>query len=286
MPNALLLQPKLFFLQPKEISKLSNCSSKVDTLFLTSLFTNSSQYKSIIRTLQYVTLTKLNIAFLVNKLSQFLSVPVDEHQQACKRLLRYLIRTIHFGIQFYQKESLQLNCFSDLNWTCHRDDRKSTASYIVYLGANLVSQSFKKQHVVSRSSTESKYRALALCTAEVMWIKGLLHKQLVQIVATPAMWCDNQRAIALATNPIYHAKTKHIELDIHFIQEKVQAKQIVANFISSENQNANILTKALTYRQFIYLRLKLNVIPGPFSLHVSICENTDELKEQQRVEYT
>lgn len=80
------------------------------------------------------------------------------------------------------------------------------------------------------------------------------------------MWCDNQGPIALATNPVYLVKTKHIELDIHFIREKVQDKQIVVNFIPSADQNANVLTKALTFSQFSYLRTKLNVLPGPFSL--------------------
>ena len=98
--------------------------------------------------------------------------------------------------------------------------------YAVYLGSNLVSWSSKKQAVVSRSSTETKYRALAQATAVVTWIQSLLKELHIPLVTAPIMWCDNQSAITLAHNPVYHAKTKHVELDFHFVRDKVIAKQI------------------------------------------------------------
>lgn len=100
---------------------------------------NHSQYRSIIGALQYVILTRPDIAFPVNKLSQFLSNPSTDHWQACKRLLSYLKGTIHFGLEFYHNGDLQLNCFADADWACDRDDRKSMARYTVFLGNNLVS---------------------------------------------------------------------------------------------------------------------------------------------------
>lgn len=147
----------------------------------------------------------------------------------------------------------------------------------MYLGSNLVSWSSKKQHVVYRSSTKSECRALALGKTEVLWIQALLTELKFKTETTPVMWCDNQSAISLATNPVYHAKTKHIELDIHFIREKIAAKQISISFVPSEDQTADVLTKALTYGQFPYLRSKLNVLPRPFSLRgdVSICAETE-----------
>ena len=196
---------------------------------------NSYQYRSVVGALQYVTLTRPDIVFTVNKLSQFLTAPTTEHWQACKRLLRYLKGTIHFGLQLYHSGNLQITCFSDSDWACDRDDRRSVASYAVYLGSNLVSWSSKKQHVVSRSSTESEYRALALGTTEVLWIQALLTELKFKTETTPVMWCDNQSAISLATNPVYHAKTKHIELYIHFIREKIAAKQISISFVPSED---------------------------------------------------
>ncbi|KAH9744437.1 retrovirus-related pol polyprotein from transposon RE2 [Citrus sinensis] len=241
-----------------------------------AIIPNASQYRSIVGALQYVTLTRPELAFSVNKLSQFLSAPTEEHWQACKRILRYLKGTIHYGVQLHSTGSqhMQINCFSDSDWACDRDDRKSVAGYAVFLGPNLVSWSSKKQHVVSRSSIESEYKALALATTEVTWVKGLLTELKIKIDHTPIMWCDNQGAISLVMNPVYHAKTKHIELDIHFIRENVQANQIEVNYVPSEDQAADIFTKALTYGQFSYLRSKLNIFPTQFSLRgdVSIYE--------------
>ena len=166
-----------------------------------------------------------------------------------------------------------MNCFSDSDWACDKDDRKSVAGYAVYIGSNLVSWCSKKQPVVSRSSTEAEYRALAQATSEAVWIQALLDELKIKLAAAPIMWCDNQGAIALAYNPVYHAKTKHVELDIHFIREKVAAKKIVVQFVRSEDQTADILTKPLTFDQFHYLRSKLNVHPGKFSLRGDVTEH-------------
>lgn len=208
------------------------------------LIDNVSQYRSVIGALQYVTLTRPDIAFSVNKLSQFLSSPRTQHWKACKRLLRYLKGTIHLGLQFNNKGALQLHCFSDSDWACDRDDKKSVAGFAVYLGPNLVSWSSKKQAVVSKSSTEAEYRSLAHAASEVPWIQSLLGELNIKLSSTPMMWCDNQEAIALAYNPVYHAKTKHVELDIHFIRDKVTAKEIEVCFVPSQDQTADVLTKA------------------------------------------
>ena len=129
-----------------------------------------------------------------------------------------------------------MNCFSDSDWACDKDDRKSVAGYAVYIGSNLVSWCSNKQPVVSRSSTEVEYRALAQATSEVVWIQTLLDELNTLLAAAPIMWCNNQGVIALAYNLVYHAKTKHVEPDIHFIKEKVAAKKIVVQFIPSEDQ--------------------------------------------------
>lgn len=159
-------------------------------------------------------------------------------------LLRYLKDIIHLRLQFYNKGALQLYYFSNSDWACDRDDRKSVAGFAVYLGPNLVSWSSKKQAVVSKSSTEAEYRSLAHAASEVPWIQSLLGELNIKLSSTPMMWCDNQEAIALAYNPVYHAKTKHVELDIHFIRDKVTAKEIEVCFVPSQDQTADVLTKA------------------------------------------
>ncbi|KAH9762092.1 retrovirus-related pol polyprotein from transposon RE1 [Citrus sinensis] len=222
-------------------------------------FSDVTLYRSTIGALQYATLTRPEIAFSVNKLSQFLSSSTVTHWQACKRILRYLKGTVSLGLQFYNHGSLHVDCFSDADWAGDRDDRRSVAGYCVYMGPNLVSWCSKKQAVVSRSSAESEYQALAMAAAEVLWIRSLLTEIGLTLSSIPIIWCDNQSAAALASNPKFHSRTKHIELDVHFIREKVAAQCLKVQYISSSEQTADILTKALSYHPFLYLRDKLNL---------------------------
>ncbi|KAH9751420.1 retrovirus-related pol polyprotein from transposon RE1 [Citrus sinensis] len=191
-----------------------------------AVFENPSLYRSLVGLLQYVTLTRPKIAFTVNKLSQYLSNPSVLHWQACKRVLR-----------------------------------KSVGGYCVYLGNNLVSWSSKKQHIVSRSTAESEYKALALTTAEVLWITYLFKELKVSLLHSPVLYYDNKSAEALASNPKYHSKTKHIELDLHFIREHVSRKELQISHVPSCDQVSDILTKPLAFDQFHYLRSNLNVLP-------------------------
>ncbi|KAH9764049.1 retrovirus-related pol polyprotein from transposon RE1 [Citrus sinensis] len=227
------------------------------------LFENPSLYRSVIGSLQYVTLTRPDIAFTVNKLSQFLAAPTVLYWQACKRVLRYLQCTATYGIQFYNSKSFSLTAFSDADWGSDPDDRRSVGGYCIFLGSNLVSWSSKKQNVVSRSSAESEYRALALTTSEVLWISYLLQELRIQLTSTPVLYCDNKSAEALASNPKYHSQTKHIELDIHFVREHIAKKEFVVEHVSSSSQLADVLTKPLGFDHFAYMRAKLNVCPRP-----------------------
>jgi Reverse transcriptase (RNA-dependent DNA polymerase) len=122
-----------------------------------------SLYRSVIGALQYATLTRPDISYSVNKLSQYMHSPNDDHWTAAKRVLRYIAGTLDFGLQFYKQSLLRIQAFSDSDWAGNLDDRRSTSGYYIYLGRNLVSWSSKKQPTVSKSSTEAEYRSLALC---------------------------------------------------------------------------------------------------------------------------
>jgi len=209
-------------------------------------------YRHVIGALQYCTLTRPDISFTVNQLCQFLHCPKTAHLSAAKRVLRYLKGTPDFGLLF-TKGSLSLHAYCDSDWAGDPSDRRSTGGYGVFLGSSLISWHAKKQPVVSRSSTEAEYRSLAVTTAELYWLRMLFRELQVPLPAPPRIWCDNMGAIALASNPIYHARTKHVEVDYHFIREKVLHKDLTISYISTHDQRADIFTKGLTSARFLFL---------------------------------
>ena len=132
------------------------------------------RYRSVVGGLQYLTLTRPDISFAVNKICQFLSQPTDTHWEAVKRILRYVKGTIHTGLKFRKAVSTSISIFTDADWAGCPDDRRSTGGFAIFVGPNLISWSLKKQTTVSRSSTEAKYKALANGAAEAIWVESLL----------------------------------------------------------------------------------------------------------------
>jgi hypothetical protein len=231
------------------------------------------EYRSVVGALQYCTLTRPDIAFSVNQLCQHMHNPTAVHWSAVKRVLRFLKNTVDHGL-FYSKTTLQLNAFCDSDWAGCPDDRRSTSGFAVFLGDCLVSWSAKKQPVVSRSSTEAEYRSLAIATTELYWLRMLFQEIQIPLPISPIIWCDNVSALSLATNPVYHARTKHIEVDYHFIREKVLNKDITISFISTSDQIADVFTKGLSSARFLFLKSKLKVIPSPLCLRGDVKHTT------------
>ncbi|XP_038701799.1 uncharacterized mitochondrial protein AtMg00810-like [Tripterygium wilfordii] len=186
--------------------------------------TNPTIYGSIVGGLQYLTNTRPDISYIVNKLSQYLQHPTTTHWQVVKRVLRYLKGTRDMGVHIKPCDRLALVGFFDADWACNLEDRKSVAGYCIFLGDTIVSWSSKKQNVVAQSSTESEYRALANAACELAWIQSLLHEFSFPLPAIPITWCDNLSAGALAANPAYHARTKHIGIYVHFIRDRVPTR--------------------------------------------------------------
>ena len=232
-----------------------------------TLFDQPAVYRSIIGGLQYLTMTILDIAFSVNKLSQFLQSHTVNHWNACKRVLRYLKGTSTYGLLFRPVTKMTLIGYSDADYANCLDDRRSITRYAIYLGENLIASCARKQKVVARSSVESKYRALSLAATEILWLQSLFTELGVPKLATvPIVWCDNVGASSLASNLVFHARTKHIEVDVYFICEKIEEKQLEVRFVPTEEQVANVLTKPFAITRFEFLRNKVTVENSPFTL--------------------
>ncbi|XP_034684182.1 uncharacterized mitochondrial protein AtMg00810-like [Vitis riparia] len=225
-----------------------------------------THYRSVVGALQYVTLTRPDIAFVVNKACQFMQQPTTAYWLLVKRILRYLRGTMQDGLLLSPSSNLTIEGFTDADWGAHLDDRHSSSGYLIYLRGNLVSWSSTKQKVVSRSSAEFEYRGLVFATAEIVWMQVLLQELCVSIPTIPLLWYDNISAYHMAKNPMFHARTKHIEIDLHFIRDQVMRGKIQLHFVLTEEQPADLLTKHLTSSRFLSLKSQLCIAPRPFHL--------------------
>jgi histone deacetylase 1/2 len=220
---------------------------------------DATQYRSVVGALQYLTLTRPDIAFSVNKVCQFLHAPTTVHWVAVKSIMRYLKSGTRIGLKIGKSRSMLISAFSDSDWAGSPDDRRSTGGFVVFLGSNLISWSARKQATVSRSSTEAEYKAIANATAEVMWIQTLMKEIGISCPPMARLWCDNIGAKYLSANPVFHARTKHIEVDYHFVRERVANKLLQIEYIPTGDQVADAFTKALTVRQLENFKNNLNL---------------------------
>jgi transposase InsO family protein len=217
-------------------------------------------YRRLIGRLLYLNTTRPDITFITQQLSQFLTKPSQIHYNAGMRVLKYLKGCPGSGIFFPRDSELHIQGFSDADWAGCKDTRRSISGQCFFIGKSLVSWRTKKQLTVSRSSSEAEYRALASASCEMQWLLYLMKDLQIQCTKKPVIYCDNLSAIHIAANPVFHERTKHLEIDCHIVREKVQAGILKLLPVSSKEQVADFFTKSLLPQPFNNLLSKLGMV--------------------------
>ncbi|WVZ81917.1 hypothetical protein U9M48_029243 [Paspalum notatum var. saurae] len=222
-----------------------------------------TRYRHIVGSLVYLGITRPDIFNSVHILSQFVSAPTQLHYSHLLRVLRYLRGTISRCLFFPCSSSLQLQAYCDATWASDSSDRRSLSAYCVFLGGSLIAWKTKKQTAVSRSSTETELRAMALVTAEVTWLRWLLADFRVSVSIPTPLLTDSTGAISIARDPVKHELTKHIGVDAYYTRAQVQNGVVTLRYVPSELQLADFLTKAQTRNQHRFYLSKLSVFDPP-----------------------
>ncbi|GKB61887.1 ribonuclease H-like domain-containing protein [Tanacetum coccineum] len=190
-------------------------------------------YRSLAGSLQYLTFTRPDILYAVQQVCLYMHDPREPHFSALKRILRYVCGTLDYGLQLFSSSTTDLIAFSDADWAGCPTTRRSTSGYCVFLGNNLLSWSSKRQPTLFRSSAEAEYRGVANAVAETFWLRNLSRELHTPLSSATLVYCDNVSAVYLSCNPVQHQRTKHIEIDIHFVRDLVAAGQVCVLHVPS-----------------------------------------------------
>ncbi|KAK8913818.1 hypothetical protein KSP39_PZI024059 [Platanthera zijinensis] len=221
---------------------------------------DSSLFRSLVGSLMYLTATRPDIMFVVSLISRFMENPKQSHWEAGKRILRYLGGTLDHGILYEKVENYQLVGFSDSDWGGSFDDSKSTSGCVFSIGSGVISWQSKKQKVVALSTAEAEYNALTIAGCQTVWLRMILEDLMLSQRSPTKLNCDNQAAIALTKNPMFHGRVKHVRMKYHFIRELVKNGEVEVIFCSTKDQAADIFTKALKPADFCKIKEKIGVM--------------------------
>ncbi|KAL0462665.1 UNVERIFIED_CONTAM: Retrovirus-related Pol polyprotein from transposon RE1 [Sesamum latifolium] len=224
-----------------------------------ALLADPEQYRRLIRRLLYLGFTRPDISHSVQQLSQFLTRPCEEHLRATVHVVRYLKGTPSKGLFLPSTSSFLLRAYCDADWASYTDSRRSLTGFCIFFGDALVSWKTKKQTTVSHSTAEAEYWSMAAMVCELRWISYIL-SDLGLVVKLPIqLFCDNQAALHIMANPVFHECTKHIELDCHVVRDAYKDGFVSPSFVRSASQLADLFTKPLPLKIFAALLDKLGL---------------------------
>ncbi|GJX97393.1 ribonuclease H-like domain-containing protein [Tanacetum coccineum] len=241
--SGIFLSQKKYATEILEQAQMLNCNpcrTPVDTEKKLgpegSPVTDPTLYRSLAGSLQYLTFTRPDLSYAVQQLCLYMHDPREPHLNAMKRVLRYLRGTTDFGLQLFRSPTSQLIAYSDAYWAGCPAMRRSTSGYCAFLGDNLLAWSSKCQDTLSRSSAEAEYCGVANAVAETSWIRNLLRELHTPLSTATLVYCDNVSAVYMSTNHVQHQRTKHIEIDIYFVHDKVAAGHVRVLHVPSRFQ--------------------------------------------------
>jgi len=218
-----------------------------------------SLFKSLVGSLRYLTCTRPDILYAVGVVSRYMEHPTTTHLKAAKRILRYIKGTTNLGLYYSVSNDYKLVGYCDSDWGGDADDRKSTSGFVFYIGNTAFTWMSKKQPIVTLSTCEAEYVAATSCVCHAIWLRNLLKELNLPQKEPTKILVDNKSAIALAKNPVFHDRSKHIDTRYHYIRECVSNNNVKLDYVKTHDQVADIFTKPLKREHFVKLRYLLGV---------------------------
>ncbi|CAA0823425.1 cysteine-rich RLK (RECEPTOR-like protein kinase) 8 [Striga hermonthica] len=221
---------------------------------------DATMYRQLVGSLIYLTLTRPDISYAVGIASRFMEKPKKPHLELVRRILRYVKGSIDYGLFCQRNKDTKIVGYCDADYAGCGDTRRSTTGYVFKFGSAAISWCSKRQPTVSLSTAEAEYRAAAMAAQETIWLMQLLKDLHQPFSYAVELYCDNQSSIRIAENPVYHERTKHVEVHYHFVREKVLTEEIEMKHVGTEDQVADVFTKGLNSSNFEEFRTCLGMV--------------------------
>nr|GEX19817.1 ribonuclease H-like domain-containing protein [Tanacetum cinerariifolium] len=230
--SGLFLSQKKYVVEILDRAHMVNCNPSQTPIDAKSklgsdgdMVADPTLYRSLAGSLPYITFTRLYVFYVVQQVCHYMHDPRDPHSSGLKRILRYVCSILDYGLHLISSSTTDLVAYSDVDWVGCPTTRHLTSGYYVVLGNNLLSWSSKRQPTLYRSSADAEYRGVANTVVETCWLRNLLRVLHTPLSSATLVYCDNVSAVYLSSNPVQHQRTKHIEIDIHFVHDLVASSQ-------------------------------------------------------------